>query len=548
MSFFKGNAEPTDIWKKYDRGVDHHNKLSLYSETETCFNMVEGDQWKGVESGDDKLSSHDFITGNVTHNTAMIAMNNMSIKYSPLNKDNQEAFRTACEQLNKFAAAKWELNKMDAMMWKCVRASVVAGDSYIFFYNKDLKAQIIDRTNIYLSDEQNPNMQEQKYIIIYERRFVDDVKADAKADGVKQEQIDLITADEDTDKLPVIAQQEVKTDDGKCSSLLYIEKKNGKIFVTRSTRLVVYQKAVEITDLKLISVANLIVDEKRGSARGVGEVKRRINNQINSNKILVRREQNLKVTGFAKPVYNTDMISNPGDVDKVGVGIKISGSALKVQDAFGYVSPSPMSRDAPELQSEIIDRSKDAASAGDNATGNINPEKASGAAIIAVKDQQAISTTQAVAAYKQFIEDIAAIWLDILIAYNPNGLEISTEEDNQITTEFISAEILKELQVNIRIDVSPANPYSKFAYQQSVDTLVNSPVFDNTAKLQEYCDLLEGDSIIPKAKLQEIIDKRNEAMEQQQEDQLAQAKSIIDQQNAIIVQYQGGGQDAMPPM
>jgi hypothetical protein len=545
MSKYKeSTAEATHIWQKYEKGVDHHNRLNLYSNTETYFDMVEGDQWKNIESGDEKLSSHDFLTGNVKHNTAMIAMNNMAIKYSSLNKDNQEVYQKACDQLNKFAASKWELNKMDSLMWKFVRNSVIAGDSYIFFYNKDLKAQIIDRTNIYLSDEQNPNMQEQKYIIIYERRFVDDIKADAKANGIKPEEIDKIVSDEDTDNLPQAAKEEVKTEDGKCSCLLYIERKDGKIFISRSTQTVVYQEPTEIEGLKLISVVNLIVDEKRASARGVGECKRRLYNQINSNKLLYRREESIKASAFPKPVVNTEMITNPDDAKKIGVVMKMRGMATKISEAFGYVAPQSATSEPKDLQEEYITKSRDLANAGDNYTGNINPEQASGASIIAVKNQQEIPFTAPVAAYKQAVEDIAAIWLDTLIAYNPNGLEINLEaEDGTITTEFIDAEILTTLQAQIRIDVSPANPYSKYAYQQAVDTLVGSPIFDNTPKLQEYCELLEDDSIIPKAKIQDLIDKRNAAMEEQAlmqeqsaQTQLEQAMGIIDQLNQELAQ------------
>jgi hypothetical protein len=71
--------------------------------------------------------------------------------------------------------------------------------------------------------------------------------------------------------------------------------------------------------------------------------------------------------------------------------------------------------------------------------------------------------------------------------------------------------MLSELMANIRIDVSPVNPYSKYASMQFIENLVANPVFQDTDKLQEYHDLLPDDGIIPKGKIQDIIDARREA-------------------------------------
>jgi hypothetical protein len=548
MSLFKSKEskpEATTIWKHYDKGVDHHNKISLYSDTETYFNMVEGDQWHGVETGDEKLSSHDFLTGIVEHKTAMVAMNNMKIVYSPLNtgtEEEQKMHREVCEKLNKFAESRWELTDMETADWEVVNDSCVAGDSYLFFYNKELDHQKIDRTNIYFADEQNQDIQPQKRIIIYERRFVDDVKEDAKKNKVDEKEIESIVADDDTDTLPEAARQEVENDK-KCSCLLQLEKKPMPppytypfgIYIARSTQTVIYQPETHIQGLTLYPIAKMLWYPKRGSSRGVGEVKRRLNNQINANKQLARREQNIKATGFSKPVYNTDMVTNEGDVDKVGLSIKIRGTVQKVNDAFTYVAPSPMSPDAKDLQDELIDRSRDLANAGDNATGNINPEQASGAAIIAVKDQQAISTTKPQKHHKKFIKEIAAIYLDTWTAYNPNGLQIEYEEDGQMVNDFIEAETLQNLKVNIRIDVSPTNPYSKFAREQSVE----NALAQKHITFEEYVDSLDDDGTAPKGKFKDIIDKRAELAQMQEQGELAQAQALLAKQSALIEELLG---------
>ena len=545
MGFFKKDKiDSTAIWKKYENGVEWHHKNSIYSDTELFYNMFEGDQWRGIDSGDERLSQYNFIQPICEYKISMVAMNNMVINYSPLNSgSNQQIFREACDVLNQFASAKWELTKMDSKSWEVLKQSCIGGDSYLFFYNSALDSQIIDRTNIYLSDEQENNIQKQKYIIIYERRFVDDVKEEAKANGLSEEEVEMIVPDDDTDTMPDnVKSNEVKSGE-KCSCLLYMTKKNGQVHIARSTQTVTYQPETLIEGLTLYPIVNMLWSTKRGSSRGIGEVAPLVNNQINANKLLVRRELNLKITGFAKPVYNVDLIDNPSDVEKVGSSIRIKGlTTQRVADAFTYVAPSPMSGDAKTMQDEIIDVSRNLANAGDNAMGNINPERASGAAIIAVKDQQAVNSTQNIAAYKQFNEDIASVWLDMWIAYNPNGLTVDLEQDGEMVQQVIPADVLRELQVNIRIDISPTNPYSRFAREQALE----NALAQQHITFDEYVEALDDDGTAPKGKFEDILERRGE--KQQMLDRLAQAEGMLEQQSQALNGLMGGDPNVMPGM
>ena len=259
------------------------------------------------------------------------------------------------------------------------------------------------------------------------------------------------------------------------------------------------------------------------------------------------------------------MITNPEDGKKVGAMMKMKGMATRVSEAFAYVAPQTATSEPKELQEEYIIKSKDLANAGDAATGNINPEQASGAAIIAVRDQQAIPSNKPKAYHKQFIEDIAAIWLDTWVAYNPNGMTVEIEQDMEdgtkaLAEQVIPAEVLQTLKANIRIDVSPTNPYSKFAREQAIENaLANGHItFD------EYVEALDEDGSAPKGKFEDILEKRKalaeeqamqeqqilaeqqaeeammqeSAMQEEQTSQIEQAISIIEQQKQLLEQYE----------
>ncbi len=146
--------EATEIWRKYRQGVDHHNQAGLYSATERAHNFFEGRQWEGLEAGGESLPFYNFIQPSCEYKIASVAMNNMTIHYSPMTSRNHEGALGVCDSLNAHAARIWEKQKMDRKMWEAVKDACIAGDTYVYFYNSDLDCQLIDNTNIYFADEQ----------------------------------------------------------------------------------------------------------------------------------------------------------------------------------------------------------------------------------------------------------------------------------------------------------------------------------------------------------------------------------------------------------
>lgn len=495
----------TQIWQKYRRGVEHHNRLNLYANTEKAFRFYEGDQWNGV-SGADELPVYNFIAPTVEYKTAMVSMQQMQIVYTPLQEGGREV-EQICADLNAYARKCWEAQKMDSLSWKIVRDACIAGDSYVYFYNRNLDAQILDNTAVYLADEQQPDLQKQAYILLYERRPVSDVRKDAKKNGIKKEKIDEITADEDFET--VVGDDAEVRGDGKCSCLLYLYRADdGDIHVVRSTKSVIYQPDTPIKGLKKYPIASFVWTHRKNSARGIGEVLPVIANQIEANRLLVRRLISAKMNAFAKPVFVKNLIENPGDIDNIGKAIAVKTSSVQsVNDVFTYIAPAPMSGEAGMLQADLLQTTRELAGAGDAALGQINPERASGAAIIAVKDQSAIPLNEQIACYKQFVEDVALIWLAMWRAYHPEGLTVSRRATKDVLRKnHILPQAFDELRLQVRIDASPTNPFSKYAREQALENAMVS----GKISFEEYVEALPDDATAPKAALQAILEKRAE--------------------------------------
>lgn len=633
MEEIRTSDEATEIWKKYQQGVNHHNQIGLYEKVRKAYRFFEGDQWHGLESDGEVMPQYNFIQPVVEHKAASVAMNGMAINYSPMEygSDYQTAAR-ACDVLNRYAARQWELLKMDKLGWAIIKDACIAGDSYLYFYDRNLHAQMIDGPNVYFADETSRDIQGQDWIIIAERRFVADVRREAKENGLTQEEIDLIGPDSDTGQLlGDDARQNSQQEDKRCTSLLYMRKtKEGIVTISRSTQNVVYQpeevmqgKEKESGEpagkgMQLYPMAGLWWVPKKESARGVGEVTPLIPNQIEVNKMLVRRLMNAKITAFGRMVYNKRTVANPESVAEVGSAIEVMDTpAAKVTDHVAYLHPSPMSADAKNLTDEMISQTRDLAGAGDAALGQINPEQASGSAIIAVRDQAALPLNEQIAEYKQFCEDVAAIWFDLWVAYHPNGMEVELPPEEQPgllagmmpqgldigqgmgqtggmaagtppaapmgqmgqsaapmgqmpgmmmdapqepTKETIPAEVLQQMRPSIRIDVSPVNPYSKYAQEQSLAGLFQA----GAITFEEYVEALDEQASTPKQKLQEIIDRRMERQREQMQVQKVMAEKqkqvqqlqawqqkalgVMDQQQAMMGTTEAAPMEAAAPM
>lgn len=117
--------------------------------------------------------------------------------------------------------------------------------------------------------------------------------------------------------------------------------------------------------------------------------------------------------------------------------------------------------------------------------------------------------------YKTFLENLARIFFDMWKAYKVDGLKVLIESRDeqgkeQMVPYMISQEVLKSLKINIKIDITPRSSYDRYAQEQSLENLMEA----EKITFEEYVEALEEDSVMPKAKLEKILKKREEKMQQ----------------------------------
>lgn len=506
----------TDVWNEYQRGVDYNYRQNLYEKSDKNFKFYLGNQWENAKLGGIQPITLNIIQSIVKYKVGVVKTNSYQIYFNSDTYETDEQRRKMqdlCDSLNRFANRVWEKNQVDRVVENCVDDACIDSEGIIYFYedNGNIVPEQVDKTNIYYGNENDDNIQTQPYIIISFRRTVDEVKEEAKENGMPDEEIEKIVSDEEYHEQ---AGKDKRTDEisPMCLELLKLYKKDGTIWMKKCTRLATIVKDTDLK-IKLYPVAHYLWIRVKGSARGQGEVEFIIPNQIEINKTATRRALAVKLGAFPKLVANTKYIRNTKALNSVGTTIEVNElNADDVNKVVNYLKPAQMSTDAYNLQKELIDNTQNLAGAGDNVTGNVDPTQTSGKAILAVQQASQQPINSQVKAYKTFIEDIAKIWFEMLKTYSVDGIRLTKEEkdyanDTTYDTQYIlSYDELEKLELDIKIDITPKSPYDKYAMEMSLENLLGA----GQITFEEYVNALPEDSTMPKTKLKEILKTREE--------------------------------------
>lgn len=508
----------TSIWRLFEKGRNYHRRVGIYADTDRNYRMYNGDQWDGAQLGDIQPVQINFIKPIVKYKLSVIHSNLYAINYSSMNFENRAFRKNAeryCEMLNGYAARVWERDKMDKL-GRGVTKDAAINDEGIVYVNFDPETMFpvnerLDKNDVYYGNENDENIQNQPYILIKKRMPVVNAVEFALSEGVSPEKADWIRGDNDNfEEAGEAAKIEL---DDMVTVVYKLYKDNGTVHYSVATRFVDIAEDVDM-GIKLYPVAHMTWEEKKGSARGEGEVRGYIPNQIEVNKTEMRRVLTVKYQAFPQKVVDVNKVQNPAALNTVGSVIKVDNATVDdVRKAVGTLPPAQMSTDVKSLVDDLVTITRELAGAGEAATGQVNPESASGRAILAVQQASQAPMTEQKEAYKDLLEDLARIWLEYLIAYSKNGVSLEVKVRDEAGNETIQMErvpqsALEKLQASVKIDVTPKTPFDKFAQEMTIENLMNQGYFNiqRLPELKAYVNALDDDSVAPKMKLLQIIE------------------------------------------
>ena len=509
----------TPIWGLFEKGRNFHRRMNIYTDTDRNYRMYNGDQWGGAKLGEVSSVQKNFIKPIVKYKCAVIHDNLYGVVISSMNFENQAFRKDAeryCDLLNAYFSRLWEQDKMDFKLRRITKDAAI-NDEGILYISYDTKRncpvhEIVKKNDVYYGNENDDDIQAQPYILIRKRLPVVNAIELALQEGMSEDDKELIIGDNDTlEESGEAAKEEV---DDMVTIVYKLYKRGGIVHYSVATRWVTIAEDVN-TGLHLYPVAHFNWEEKEGSARGEGEVRYLIPNQIEVNRTEMRRVLTAKYQAYPTRVADTSKIQNPDALNKVGVTIKTNGQTVDdVRKVVGVIPPAQMSPDVVKLQEDLIQVTRDLAGAGDSATGEVNPESASGRAILAVQQASRAPVTEQKETCKNFIEDVAKIDLDYIIVHAKNGVNIEEKVKDPNTGKEayqvvnIPQVSLENLQATVKIDVTPKGVYDKFAREQTIENLLIQGYFtaQRVSELEVYASVLDDDSVAPKVQIIEAID------------------------------------------
>ena len=509
----------TPIWTLYERGRNYHRQVGIYVDTDRNYRMYNGNQWEGAKLGDVEPVQKNFIKPIVKYKVSVIHDNLYAIVYSSQNYENREFRKAAeryCDLLNGYAARVWERDKMDFKGRRITKDSAI-NDEGIIYVNFDREKlipinEIVKKNDIYYGNENDDDIQAQPYILIRKRLPVVNAIDLALAEGMSEDKIPMLIGDNDTFEESGEAAK-VELDD--MVTIVYkFYKQDGTVRFSIASRWVTIAEDIDL-GISLYPFAHFNWEEKEGSARGEGEVRYLIPNQIEVNRTEVRRVLTVKYQAYPQKVVDVSKIANPQALNTVGGTIRTNGQPVDdIHKIVGTLPPAQMSPDVVKLQEDLINVTRDLAGAGDTATGQVDPESASGRAILAVQQASQAPMTEQKESYKNFIEDLARIWLEYLIAYAENGVDLEETVTDPMTGEEtvqmvnVPQSALEQLQATVKIDITPKSVYDRFAQERTVENLLIQGLFSaqRVSELEIYAKTLDDDSVAPKVKIQEAIE------------------------------------------
>lgn len=468
----KQTKDARGVWDEYQTGVRFNESLNLYEQVKQNENFFIGRQWEGVKAKKLIKPQFNILRRVVNLFVSLVVSDSITANIRPfIAEDSDETAR-----FTKIISAEFdrifEMCKMNDQNRMALRNAAVHGDTAAYFYldpdadsgqeaEGRICCEIIDTTEIIPANPYSADIQKQRFLILSSRREVDEVREDARANGVPADQLHLIQGD---------ANGEDKTamglpDTGRVTVLLKLWKENGTVHAIKTTQncIVMPERDTEYT---LYPVAFLRWEAVRNQFHGMGAIAGEIPNQIFINKMYAYTMAALERNAFPTIIYNKKALPN-GLSDDPTAAYGVSGEpdkALFVQTGVHNVSGQ-----ISEFIDKTIAYTRDTMGASDAALGNIKPDNTS--AIIAVQKASATPLELQKMAFYQFVEDYVRVLID-MIATDYGTRTVSYTDDNgeeNITQFDFSA--LKGMHLRVNVDIGSAAMWSEVSQMQTMDNL-----------------------------------------------------------------------------
>lgn len=526
--------DPEQVFEEYERGKQFKSGLGtrgLYDQNKKNERFFVGDQWYGAKTGDKPLVRYNIIKRIGDYKMAILGSAAVAVNYTAEGVPNtqyikekvragMEELRTvsetgnpvteetnlsSAEKINLAMAAMSDYFKTTAERVKfedlkadALRKAYIGGTGVLYTYWDervktglyadeartspivgDIRCEVLDIENVYFGDPNMENVQEQPFIILAQRKSVEELKRTARRYRRKPEEIDAIKPDEEKGFMAGDRANDEPQESKKATVLTKLYKEwddeglTYKVMAVEVVKGAIIRKPWDI-GVRLYPLARFAWEQRNNCAYGDSEITNLIPNQIAINRSITAAIWAVMMIGMPIMVVNGDVVTGP-ITNEPGQIVKVYGSGGDVSNAVKYAIPPNFSPQFDNLVSSLIVNTLNQSGANDAALGDMRPDNTS--AIIAVREAATMPMQMQKNRFNSFIEDIARIWAEFWVClYGKRSLKIEDKQGEWYMP--FDGEEYKELLISARVDVGEAGLWSEIQERQTLDNLLLNKIID----------------------------------------------------------------------
>lgn len=533
-------AEPKTVWEEYQTGTRYKNELGskgLYEQNRINERFYSGDQWHGASVGTNRpLVRYNVIKRIGDYKQAVVGASPVSVIFSAegvpntvdlqervnqirekMSKDptadmasllggNMESEVPAAEEVNIVVGAMsdyfrvtGERLQFDDKKERVLKNAYTSGTGILYTYwderiktglyadenrktpiKGDITCEILDVENVYFGDPTSDDLQNQPFIIVAQRKTVDEVKRDMRRNKAKQEDIDELKADTETDYMAgELGAEGTQNGVDKVTVLTKFYKEwddNGndwKVMAVQTTEKLTVREPWDL-GIRCYPFSVFIWERRRNCAYGDSEVTYLVPNQVAINRMITASVWAVMMMGMPIMLVNRDVVqqdisNEPGQI------IDVNGGDNDVVRAVSFVNPPNFSPNFSHNVEQMIAQTLTQSGANDAALGDVRPDNTS--AIIAVREAATMPLQMLQNRFYTFVEDTARVWAEFwLTQYGKRALKVVDSTGTWYMP--FDGDRYKEMLISTKIDVGASNLWSEAQTITTLDNLFNQKVIN----------------------------------------------------------------------
>lgn len=499
-----------------EKGREYNRLIGLYDTVNRNERFYRGDQWHGVPAGDLPTPVFNLFKRVINYFISTIMSQKLSLHFSAegmelvSDREKRKTVDEACRLLTRYVNYRFDKDKIDRLLTMGLQDAAVTGDLFLYVYwdpdkksaqgfRGDFVTSLVDGTQVFFGDVNNPCVEDQPYILLTGRELVSRLREEARENGASEDEIALIRPDSDVaEQSGDFGQKELVGT--KATYVIKLYKKNNTVHFRKSCQSLVIAGERD-TGLELYPVVLMNWERVKNCYHGEAVASALVENQLYINKAFAMVMKHMMDVSFSKVMYNANLIDEW--TGEIGEAVAVNGP---VENAALRMEPGSLQAGFLDVINMTIGVTKDLMGATDAALGNAPPDNTS--AIIALQQSSSVPLELQKRALYAAVERLGMIWLDFILHYYDPARVLLFREKGELVGGSLAFAAITDVIFSCSAQVGASSHWSEIAQVSTLDHLLSA----GKIRFSQYLERLPDGYIAKKEELLEQVREEERAL------------------------------------